>query len=406
MNKPTKPTKPTSPDSQSWRPQTKLVRGGTRRSGFDETCEAVYLTSGYVYAEAEEAEAAFKGDNLRFVYSRYANPTVAMFEERMCLLEGAEAARATSSGMAAVFASMLSMLKSGDRVVSSRALFGSCQYIIGEILPRFGVVTEFVDGSDLDQWKKALATPAACVFLETPANPTLEIVDLKAVCALAHKAGAKVVVDNVFASPVLQRPLELGADIVVYSATKHIDGQGRCLGGVILGGADYISKTLTPFLRHTGPALSPFNAWLLLKGLETLTLRVERHVANARAVAHFLEDQKAIERVLYPELKSHPQHALAKKQMSAGGSIVVFDVPGGKQGAFKLLNRLRLIDISNNLGDSKSLITHPATTTHQRLKPEERAAMGITDGMIRLSVGLEDVEDVKADLAQALKGLA
>jgi O-succinylhomoserine sulfhydrylase len=404
MNKPTKPS--ASPDSRSWRPQTKLVRGGTRRSGFDETCEAVYLTSGYVYAEAEEAEAAFKGDNLRFVYSRYANPTVAMFEERMCLLEGAEAARATSSGMAAVFASMLSMLKAGDRVVSSRALFGSCQYIIGEILPRFGVVTEFVDGSDLGQWKKALATPAKCVFLESPANPTLEIVDLKAVCALAHKAGAVVVVDNVFASPVLQRPLELGADIVVYSATKHIDGQGRCLGGVILGTAEYINKTLTPFLRHTGPALSPFNAWLLLKGLETLTLRVERHVANARSVAHFLEDQKAIERVLYPELKSHPQHALAKKQMAAGGSIVVFDVPGGKKGAFKLLNRLRLIDISNNLGDSKSLVTHPATTTHQRLKPEERAAMGIGDGMIRLSVGLEDVEDIKADLAQALKGLA
>ncbi|MGE5146820.1 MAG: O-succinylhomoserine sulfhydrylase [Candidatus Eiseniibacteriota bacterium] len=406
MNKPTKPAKHASPDSRGWRPQTKLVRGGTRRSGFDETCEAVYLTSGYVYAEAEEAEEAFKGDNLRFVYSRYANPTVAMFEERMCLLEGAEAARCTASGMAAVFASLMSMLKSGDRVVSSRALFGSCQYIIGEILPRFGVVTEFVDGSDLGQWKKALSKPAACVFLETPANPTLEIVDLKAVSELAHKAGAKVVVDNVFASPVLQRPLELGADIVVYSATKHIDGQGRCLGGVILGSNEYCGKTLTPFLRHTGPALSPFNAWLLLKGLETLTLRVDRHVANARAVAHFLEDQPGIERVLYPELKSHPQHALAKKQMSAGGSIVVFDVPGGKKGAFKVLNRLRLIDISNNLGDSKSLITHPATTTHQRLKPEERAAMGVGDGMIRLSVGLEDVEDIKADLAQALAGLA
>jgi len=401
-----KPTKLTSPDSRAWRPQTKLVRGGTRRSGFDETCEAVYLTSGYVYAEAEEAEAAFKGENLRFVYSRYANPTVAMFEERMCLLEGAEAARATASGMAAVFAAMMSMLKAGDRVVSSRALFGSCQYIIGEILPRFGVVTEFVDGNDLDQWKKALSKPAACVFVETPANPTLEIVDLKAVSKLAHKAGAKVVVDNVFASPVLQRPLELGADIVVYSATKHIDGQGRCLGGVILGTADYCGKTLTPFLRHTGPALSPFNAWLLLKGLETLTLRVERHVANARAVAHFLEGHKAIERVLYPELESHPQHALAKAQMSAGGSIVVFEVPGGKKGAFKLLNRLRLVDISNNLGDAKSLITHPATTTHQRLGPEGRAAMGVSDGMIRLSVGLEDVEDIKADLAQALDGLA
>jgi O-succinylhomoserine sulfhydrylase len=268
------------------------------------------------------------------------------------------------------------------------------------------VVTEFVDGNDLDQWKKALSKPAACVFVETPANPTLEIVDLKAVSKLAHKAGAKVVVDNVFASPVLQRPLELGADIVVYSATKHIDGQGRCLGGVILGTADYCGKTLTPFLRHTGPALSPFNAWLLLKGLETLTLRVERHVANARAVAHFLEGHKAIERVLYPELESHPQHALAKAQMSAGGSIVVFEVPGGKKGAFKLLNRLRLVDISNNLGDAKSLITHPATTTHQRLGPEGRAAMGVSDGMIRLSVGLEDVEDIKADLAQALDGLA
>ncbi|HVO16814.1 MAG TPA: O-succinylhomoserine sulfhydrylase [Alphaproteobacteria bacterium] len=405
MNKPTKPTKHSSPDASGWRPQTKLVRGGTRRSGFDETCEAVYLTSGYVYEAAEEAEASFKGENLRFVYSRYANPTVAMFEERMCLLEGAEAARCTASGMAAVYAALTSMLKAGDRVVSSRALFGSCQYIIGEILPRFGVVTEFVDGSDLDQWKKALSKPAACVFVETPANPTLEIVDLKAVATLAHKAGAQVVVDNVFASPVLQRPLELGADIVVYSATKHIDGQGRCLGGVILGTADYCNKTLTPFLRHTGPALSPFNAWLLLKGLETLSLRVERHVANARAIAAFLEGHKAVERVLYPELKSHPQHALAMKQMSAGGSIVVFDVPGGKKGAFKLLNKLRLVDISNNLGDAKSLVTHPATTTHQRVGPEGRAAMGIGDGMIRLSVGLEDVEDIKADLAQALAGL-
>jgi O-succinylhomoserine sulfhydrylase len=402
MNKPTKPTKHSSPDASGWRPQTRLVRGGTRRSGFDETCEAVYLTSGYIYDEAEEAEASFKGENLRFVYSRYANPTVAMFEERMCLLEGAEAARATSSGMAAVFASMLSMLKAGDRVVSSDALFGSCQYIVAEILPRFGVETVMVDGRDLDQWRQALSKKTTAVFLETPANPSLRIIDLAAVCELAHAAGARVVVDNVFASPILQRPLEFGADIVVYSATKHIDGQGRCLGGVILGDKAFVQDVLQPFLRHTGPSLSPMNAWLLVKGLETLELRVLRQCESARRLAEFLSRQEKLANVLYPGLDSHPQYDLAKRQMSAGGTLITFEVAGGKEAAFRLLNALELIKISNNLGDAKSLVTHPATTTHQRLSPEERARLGIGEGMIRLSVGLEDVEDLEEDLGRAL----
>jgi O-succinylhomoserine sulfhydrylase len=384
-------------------PQTELVRGGQLRSEFSETAEAVYLTSGFVYQSAEEAEAAFQGDRPRYVYSRYANPTVAMFEERLRRLEGAEACRAAASGMAAVFASMMSQLKAGDRVVASRVLFGSCQYIIAEILPHFGVEVAFVDGADLEAWERALSTPATLVFLESPANPTLELVDIAAVSEMAHRAGAKVIVDNVFATPILQRPLQLGADIVVYSATKHIDGQGRTLGGAVLGDAAFVNGPLFNFMKHTGPALSPFNAWVLVKGLETLSLRVERHCDNALAVAEFLRAQPGMKRVTYPGLDDFPQADLVRRQMGRGGTLVAFEPEGGKARAFKVLNALKLVDISNNLGDAKSLATHPATTTHQRVPAEERAAIGIGDGLIRLSVGLESAEDLKADLARALE---
>ena len=389
-------------EDDSLRPQTRLVRGGLRRSGFDETSEALYLTSGYVYETAELAEAAFKNQIDRFVYSRFANPTVSMFEERLRQLEGAAACRATATGMAAVHAALMCQLKTGDRVVASRALFGSCQYIIADLLPRFGVETVFVDGDNLAGWRAALAPGAQAVFLETPANPTLALIDIPAVAELAHAAGACVIVDNVFATPMLQRPLALGADVVVYSATKHIDGQGRCLGGAVLGGKEFIEESLGTYLRHTGPSLSPFNAWVLLKGLETLALRVDRHCANAIRIAEFLEGRPGVARVHYPHLASHPQAELARRQMSAGGSLLALDLAGGKPAAFAFLNALRLFDISNNLGDAKSLATHPGTTTHQRLTPEARAAMGITDGMLRLSVGLEDVEDLLEDLERAL----
>ena len=385
------------------RRQTELVRGGLSRSPFDETSEAIYLTSGYVYGSAAEAAAAFRGDIDRYVYSRYANPTVGMFEERLRMLEGSEVCRATASGMAAVNAALVSQLKAGDRVVASRALFSSCQYIIGEILPRYGVEAEFVDGTDLTAWERALSRPANVVFLETPSNPTLEIVDLRAVSELAHAAGAVVVVDNVFATPVLQRPLELGADIVVYSTTKHVDGQGRCLGGAILCSQQFADDHLTNYLRHTGPAGSPFNAWVMLKGLETLDLRVERHCANALDLARFMEGLPGINKVIYPGLESHPQHELAMKQMAKGGTLIAFEVEGAQERAFAVLDALRYVDISNNLGDAKSLATHPATTTHQRFSEEERAHLGITEGLIRLSVGLEDVEDLKEDMAQALR---
>ena len=385
---------------RNWRTRTKLVRGATERSQFSETSEAIFLTSGYVYKNAEEAEAAFKQEIDRFVYSRFGNPTTAMFEKRLALIEGAEACRATASGMAAVYAALACFLNAGDRLVAARALFGSCQYICAELLPRFGVKVDFVDGADMAQWEKALSTPAKAVFLETPSNPGLEVIDLRAVCALAHKVGAKVVVDNVFATPILQRPLEFGADIVAYSATKHIDGQGRCLGGAVLSDKEFIKDKLTPFIRHTGPTLSAFNAWVLLKGLETLEMRVKQHCDNATVVAQALQGRKELTRLLYPGLASHPQHTLAKAQMSAFGSVIGFEVKGGKAAAFRLLNNLKLIDISNNLGDSKSLICHPATTTHQRLTPEDRAHVGITDGFVRLSVGLEDAADIIDDLAQ------
>ncbi len=392
------------PVQDDWALQTKLVRGGTNRSEFGETSEGLYLTSGYVYDSPEEAERAFKGEQQRYIYSRYANPTVTMFEERMALMEGAKHCVATASGMSAMFASMICMLQSGDRVVASRALFGSCLYLITEQLPKFGIKFELVDGCDLKEWERALSTPAKIVFLETPSNPTLDIIDIKSVSVLAHKAGAKVIVDNVFATPILQKPLALGADIVMYSATKHIDGQGRVLGGCILfNDTEYLEDHLKPFLRHTGPCMSPFVAWTLLKGLETLDLRVREHCKNARHVADFLSTQSTITKVLYPELDSHPGQKLAAEQMTAGGTMVTFELSGGKETAFKFLNGLALIDISNNLGDTKSLTTHPATTTHQRLTDVERDTLGITPGMVRLSIGLEDVTDIEADLKQALE---
>jgi len=386
------------------RKRTQAVRGGLRRTEMDETAEALFLTSGYVYDSAEEAEKSFLpgGSAGRFVYSRYGNPTVQMFEERLRLIEGAEAVRGTSSGMSAVFAALMCQVKAGDRVVASRALFGSCHYICAELLPRYGVESVFVDGANLGEWEKALSKKTRAVFLESPSNPMLEIIDLRKVSELAHAAGARVVVDNVFATPLLQKPLQLGADVVVYSATKHIDGQGRTLGGAVLGSQKFIEEELANFLKHTGPSLSPFNAWVLLKGLETLDLRLEAQCKAALNIARFLEQHPKIKRALYPLLPSHPQAALAATQMSAGGTVVTLELKGGKASAFRFLNALSLVDISNNLGDSKSLVCHPATTTHQRVGPEERAKLGITDGVVRLSVGLEDEADLREDLEQAL----
>jgi O-succinylhomoserine sulfhydrylase len=388
-------------------PSTLLVRGGSERSAYDETCEALFLTSGFVYGSAAEAEAAFKQDGSRYVYSRYRNPTVTMFEERLRLIEGAEACRATASGMAAVFASLLCKLRAGQRLVASRALFGSCHYIVADLLPRYGIETVQVDGRDLSAWEAALAPRsdipgAAVAFCESPSNPAMEIIDLAEVARLTHRAGGILVVDNVFATPLLQKPMALGADVVVYSATKHIDGQGRALGGAILASEKYLKDDLGLFYRHTGPSLSPFNAWLLLKGLETLELRVERHCRTAEAIARYLEAHPKVGRVIYPGLPSHPQYELARRQMSAGGTVVAFDIEGDKDACFRFLDALRLVDISNNLGDSKSLITHPATTTHSRLKPEERATLGIGDGLVRLSAGLEAEADLLRDLERAL----
>ena len=387
-----------------FRSATRLVHGGTLRSQYGETSEALFLTSGFVYESAEQAEGTFNGTVEHYQYSRFGNPTVAMLEQRLAEIEGAPACRVTATGMAAVHASMLSHLKAGDRVVASRALFGSCHWIVSTLLPRYGITTEFVDGGDLGQWRTALSRPADLVLLETPSNPMLEIVDLRAVCDLAHAAGAIVVVDNVFATPLLQQPMKFGADVVVYSCTKHIDGQGRVMGGAVLGHEKWINEILTPFARNTGPTLSPFNAWTLLKGLETLSLRVDAACRNAASVADFLANQPGIARVWYPSRADHPQTKLAMEQMSAGGTLVTFEVEGGKEAAFKLMNGFRLISISNNLGDSKSLATHPATTTHMRIGEEERARLGITDGVIRLSVGLEDVRDIQDDLARALAG--
>ncbi|MCZ0914744.1 O-succinylhomoserine sulfhydrylase [Gordonia amicalis] len=388
-------------------PDTIAVRGGLARSGFHETAEALYLTSGYVYDSAEAAERAFTGEDQRFVYSRYGNPTVHMFQERLRQLEGAEACFATASGMAAVFVALGALLKAGDRLVAARSLFGSCFVVCNEILPRWGVETEFVDGEDLEQWERALSKPTDAVFFETPSNPMQMLVDVAKVSELAHAAGAKVVLDNVFATPLLQRGLDLGADVIVYSGTKHIDGQGRVMGGAVLGTKDYIDGPVQQLMRHTGPALSPFNAWTLVKGLETMRLRVDASVASALRIAEFLEADPRVRWVKYPFLQSHPQYELAKSQMTGGGTVVTFELNDhdgidGKKRAFEVLNALRVVDISNNLGDSKSLITHPATTTHRAMGPEGRAAIGLSDSVVRLSVGLEGIDDLLADLDRAL----
>ncbi len=389
-----------------WRPDTLAVRGGLTRSAFDETAEAMFLTSGYVYDSAASAEAAFAGEVERYMYSRYGNPTVSMFENRLALMEGAADCFATATGMAAVFTSLAAILDSGDRVVASRSLFGSCFAILSDILPRWGITTTFVDGCDLEQWQQALDDGAKVVFFESPSNPMQEIVDIAAVCDLAHRAGALVVVDNVFATPLLQRPLDLGADIVVYSTTKHMDGQGRTLGGAILGPGDYIRGPVQEMMRHTGPSMSPFTAWVALKGLETMALRVGRMQESALRIARWLADQPQVSWVRYPFLPDHPQHELAKAQMSGGGTVITFELGDlGKVGAFRLLDGLRTIDISNNLGDSKTLITHPATTTHRRMGAEGRAAVGITDSVVRISVGLEHVDDLLEDLADGLAAL-
>ena len=385
-----------------WRPETQLVHGGVLRSQFGETSEAMFLTQGFVYTNAEQAEARFKNEDPGFQYSRFGNPTVSMFEDRMKLFEGAEECRATATGMAAVTAAILSYVRTGDHIVAARALFGSCRYIVETLCPRFGIECTLVDGKDLAQWRAALRPNTKMIFFETPSNPTLELVDIKAVCDIARANGILTVVDNVFATPMLQRPLALGADIVVYSTTKHIDGQGRCLGGAVLCSSDFLAKYLLDWVRQTGPSMSPFNAWVMLKGLETMPLRVKAQCENAAKIADVLSGEKNVTRVIYPGRADHPQSALAKAQMPGGGQMIAFEVDGGKSGAFKCLNALRLVKISNNLGDAKSLVTHPATTTHFKLTPEQRTELGITDGMIRLSVGLEAAEDLIDDLMTAV----
>ncbi|MCR5858350.1 O-succinylhomoserine sulfhydrylase [Mesorhizobium sp. J428] len=389
--------------NRNWRPQTALVHGGTSRSHHGETSEAIYLTQGYVYETAESAEARFKGDEPGFIYSRYANPTVDMFEKRMCALEGAEDARATASGMAAVSAALLCSVKAGDHVVAARALFGSCRWVIETLMPKYGIDATLVDGTKQEEWEKAVRPNTKLFFLESPTNPTLEVVDIAAVARLANSIGARVVVDNVFATPLQQKPLELGAHVVVYSATKHIDGQGRCLGGVILSDKEWIDKNLHDYFRHTGPSLSPFNAWTLLKGLETLPLRVRQQTESAGKISDWLADHSGISRVVYPGRKDHPQADIIARQMKGGSTLICFDVKGGKSAAFALSNALEIVKISNNLGDAKSLITHPATTTHKNLTDEARAELGIGPGTLRLSVGLEDTDDLIEDLDRALK---
>jgi O-succinylhomoserine sulfhydrylase len=391
------------PDPQ-WplHPDTHAVRAGLARSGFGETSEALYLNSGFTYSSAEEAFDSFTDEVDHFVYGRFANPTIAMFEQRLAAIEGAEFCVGTGSGMSAMFASIACLVKAGDRVVASAAMFSSCYVVLTEILPKWGVQIVLVKGNDPKEWARALSEPTVAVFIETPSNPLLEIVDIRMVSDLAHKVGATVVVDNVMASPVLQKPLELGADVVMYSATKHIDGQGRVLAGAILGSFSYIQEKLNPFVRHTGPSLSPFNAWVLVKSLETMGMRVERMNNNAQIIAEFLESRAEIKRVRYPGLKSHPDYEIAQRQMSGGGSTIGIEFEGGRDEVFNFMNSLRVIDISNNLGDSKSLITHPASTTHRRLAPEIQAEMGITDSVLRLSVGLEHSSDLVADIEQAL----
>ncbi len=389
--------------TKDWKTRTKLVHAGIRRSQYGEVSEAIFLTQGFVYDSAEQAQARFieTGPD-EFIYARYGNPTVRMFEERIAALEGAEDAFATASGMAAVNGALTAILKAGDHVVSARALFGSCLYILEEVLTRYGVEVSFVDGTDLAQWEAALRPDTKAVFLESLSNPTLEVIDIAGVADLAHKVGATVIVDNVFSTPVFSRAIENGADVVVYSATKHIDGQGRVLGGVLLGSKEFVRKKAEPYLKHTGGALSPFNAWVMLKGMETLDLRVRAQAAGAQALAEALEGDPRLARVIYPGLKSHAQHYLAMRQMGSGGTVLSLDLKGGQEAAFRFLNALELITISNNLGDAKSIVTHPTTTTHQRLKDEQRAMLGITPGLVRLSVGIEDPEDLLDDIRAAL----
>lgn len=384
--------------------RTNLVHAGTNRSGFGELSEAIYVTQGFVYDTAEQAEARFiEADEGEFIYSRYGNPTVRMFEERIAALEGAEDAFATASGMAAVSGALFSMLRAGDHVVSARALFGSCLYIVDEILPRWGIEVTLVDGTDLTAWKAAVKDNTKVCFLESISNPTLEVIDIAGVSEIAHSVGAQLVVDNVFATPVFQRTLELGADVVVYSATKHIDGQGRVMGGVVLGSTEYIRKTFEPFNKHTGPTMSPFNAWTLLKGVETIDLRCRAQAESAARLAELAEGHDAVGKAIYPFLSSHPQHDLARRQMEQGGTVLSFDLKGGKEAAFRCLNAFEIITISNNLGDAKSIATHPATTTHQRLSDADKSLLGVTDGLIRFSVGLEDIRDLEADLMRGLE---
>ncbi|MBI4274137.1 MAG: O-succinylhomoserine sulfhydrylase [Rhizobiales bacterium] len=386
-----------------YRPETRLVHAGTLRSQFGETSEALFLTQGYVYDSAAQAEARFKGEDPGYQYSRFSNPTVSMFETRMAEFEGAEAARATATGMAAVTLALLGQVRSGDHVVAAKALFGSCRYIVEDFLPRYGVTSTLVDGTDLGQWRKAVRKNTKTFFLETPTNPTLDVLDITAIAEIAHAAGATLVVDNVFSTPLWQSPLTLGADCVVYSATKHIDGQGRCLGGVILGSEEFIQKHIHMLIRQTGPSLSPFNAWVLLKGLETLAVRVRRQTDTAATVAVALADHKKISRLIYPGRPDHPQVEVVRKQMRGGSTLVAFEIKGGKRAAFRFQDALKLVRISNNLGDAKSLITHPATTTHQRLTPAQRAELGISDGLVRFSAGLEHPDDVVNDLLAALE---
>lgn len=390
-----------SEDPHAWETATRLIRGGTMRTAFNETSEALFLTQSFVYDTAESAVARFNGEEPGYVYSRFANPTVQMFEDRLALLEGAQSCRAQTSGMAAVHASLMGLLRAGDHLVAGRALFGSCRWIVAEWLPRFGVETTMVDATDLKAWEDAIRPNTKVFLIETPANPLLEITDIAAVSKLAKAAGAKVVVDNVFATPIFQKPLELGADVVVYSATKHIDGQGRVLGGAILGQTELLDEAYRDMLRHTGPALSPFNAWVLLKGLETLDLRVRRQTETAAVLADLVADHAKTQRIFYPFRKDHPQYAVAKAQMSGGGSLLAFDL-GSRQAAFNFLNALEIVDISNNLGDAKSMATHPPTTTHRAVPEAERLAIGVTEGTVRVSVGLEDVRDLSRDIARAL----
>jgi O-succinylhomoserine sulfhydrylase len=386
-----------------YRPETRLVHSGSLRSQFGETSEALFVTQGFVYDSAEQCEARFKGEDPGYIYSRFSNPTIAMFERRMLELEGAEACRSTATGMAAVTTAILAPLRAGDHVVASKAMFGSCRYVVEDLLPRYGIQSTLVDGLDLDQWQRAMRPNTRTCFLESPTNPTLDVLDIPAIAEIAHQAGARLIVDNVFATPIWQSPLALGADVVVYSATKHIDGQGRCLGGVILSSEAFIAEHIHNFMRQTGPSISPFNAWVLLKGLETLAVRVRAQTETAGKVADALAKHPKVSRLLYPGREDHPQAAVVKKQMRAGSTLVGFEVKGGKAAAFRCLNGLKLSRISNNLGDAKSLVTHPATTTHQRLTPEARAELGISEGFIRFSAGLEHPDDLLEDLTAALE---